>query len=64
MLDLGGGKDVPLFAALNDDEEIVVVGPRPNEVDEDDEGGSWGYGGGFYPGGPEGPGVGEGGGTP
>ena len=54
VLDLGGGKDVPLFAALNDDEEIVVVGPRPNEVDEDDEGGSWGYGGGFYPGGPDG----------
>ena len=63
MLDLGGGKDVPLFAAYGDkDDELeggVVKGP--NSVDEGDTGNMGGPGGGFYPGGPSGPEVGNGG---
>ena len=65
VLDLGGGKDVPLFAAFGEEEEeeIVVKGSKPNSVDEGGDGNMGGPGGGFYPGGPEGPGVGEGGGN-
>ncbi|HKR25474.1 MAG TPA: hypothetical protein VJS15_09465, partial [Allosphingosinicella sp.] len=45
-----------------EEEEIVVKGSKPNSVDEGGDGNMGGPGGGFYPGGPEGPSVGEGGG--